>query len=112
MTAALSCYGLEDGETVRIVNEGRGITVLNPQMEFCCLSRWNNLVRFLSLYTVMSFSFLFPNSLLPNPFIFVLKIVFLLCVFELFYNGHWNVAGKMEKEEDNEMQQSLCPDSD
>lgn len=63
MTAALSCYGLEGGETVGIVNEGRGITVLNPQMEFCSVSRWNNLVGFLSLYTVMSFSFLVPNSL-------------------------------------------------
>lgn len=96
MTAALSCYGPQAGETVVIVNEVRGITVLNPQMEFYSLSRWNNLVGFLSLHTAMSFSFFCFQSLAPpNPFIFVLKIVFCFCVFELFYSRHWEVAGKI-----------------
>lgn len=97
MTAALLCYGMEGGETVEVVKEGWGITVLNPQMEFCSLSLWNNLAGLLSLYTVMSFSFLCFQTLSPQiRFIFVLKIVFFVfAYFKLFYNGYWKVAGRI-----------------
>lgn len=93
MTAALSCYGLEGGETVGVVIEGRGITVLNLQMEFCSLSLWNNLLGFLSHVILPP---RFPKSLRPNPFICVWEIMLCICILELFYNGQWTVAGKVK----------------
>lgn len=85
MTEALSCYGLEGGEIVGVVNERRGITVLYPQMEFSSVSLG-------AVYlTVHSHALLFsilPNSLTPKSFYFCPEDC-------LFYNGHWKMSGKV-----------------
>lgn len=78
MTAALSCYGLEGRRTVGVVNDGKGISVLNPQMEFCSLCLWNNLLGFLPLKKTCHSLPSVPEQ--PNPFVFVLNIVIMaLC---------------------------------